>query len=48
MDLNHQLSDKAQQDFILVEAALSGDEKAFAKLFYQINIRSEICFLINY
>lgn len=32
MDLNHQLSDKAQQDFILVEAALAGDEKAFAKL----------------
>ncbi len=32
MDLNHQLSDKAQQDFILVEAALTGDEKAFAKL----------------
>lgn len=32
MDLNHQLSDKAQQDFVLVEAALTGDEKAFAKL----------------
>lgn len=32
MDLNHQLSDKAQQDFVLVEAALAGDEKAFAKL----------------
>jgi len=32
MDLNHQLSDKAQQDFFLVEAALAGDEKAFAKL----------------
>jgi RNA polymerase sigma factor (sigma-70 family) len=32
MDLNHQLSDKAQQDFILVEAALAGDEKAFARL----------------
>jgi len=32
MDLNHQLSDKAQEDFILVEAALAGDEKAFAKL----------------
>lgn len=32
MDLNHQLSEKAQQDFLLVEAALTGDEKAFAKL----------------
>ena len=32
MDLNHQLSDKAQQDFVLVDAALAGDEKAFAKL----------------
>ncbi len=30
--LNHNLSEKAQQDFLLVQAALSGDEKAFAKL----------------
>jgi RNA polymerase sigma-70 factor (ECF subfamily) len=32
MELNAQLSDKARYDFILVEAALTGDEKAFAKL----------------
>lgn len=32
MELNPQLSDKAQYDFTLVEAALTGDEKAFAKL----------------
>lgn len=32
MELNPQLSDKAQYDFMLVEAALSGEEKAFAKL----------------
>lgn len=32
MELNPQLSDKAQYDFLLVEAALIGDEKAFAKL----------------
>jgi len=32
MELNPQLSDKAQYDFLLVEAALSGEEKAFAKL----------------
>lgn len=32
MELNPQLSDKAQYDFSLVEAALTGDEKAFAKL----------------
>ena len=32
MELNPQLSDKAQFDFLLVEAALTGDEKAFAKL----------------
>lgn len=32
MELNPQLSDKAQYDFILVEAALTGDEKAFARL----------------
>ncbi len=32
MELNPQLSDKAQYDFLLVEAALTGDEKAFAKL----------------
>lgn len=32
MELNPQLSDKAQWDFILVESALTGDEKAFAKL----------------
>jgi len=32
MELNSQLSDKAQCDFILVESALTGDEKAFAKL----------------
>ncbi len=32
MELNSKLSDKAQQDFILVEAALRGEEKAFAKL----------------
>ncbi len=32
MELNSQLSDKAQYDFALVEAALNGDEKAFAKL----------------
>jgi len=32
MELNSQLSDKAQYDFLLVESALRGDEKAFAKL----------------
>ncbi len=32
MDLNPQLSEKAQQDFVLVESALAGDEKAFTKL----------------
>lgn len=32
MELNPQLSDKAQYDFLLVESALKGDEKAFAKL----------------
>ncbi len=32
MELNSKLSDKAQQDIILVEAALRGEEKAFAKL----------------
>ena len=32
MELNSQLSDKARYDFLLVESALTGDEKAFAKL----------------
>lgn len=32
MELNPQLSDKAQYDFLLVESALAGDEKAFAQL----------------
>ena len=32
MELNPQLSDKAQYDYLLVELALIGDEKAFAKL----------------
>lgn len=32
MELNPELSDKAQYDFLLVEAALTGEEKAFAKL----------------
>lgn len=32
MELNSRLSDKAQYDFSLVEAALTGEEKAFAKL----------------
>jgi len=32
MELNTQLSDKAQYDFLLVGLALTGDEKAFAKL----------------
>ena len=32
MELNPQLSDKAQYDFSLVQMALTGDEKAFAKL----------------
>ncbi len=32
MDLNPNLSDKAQEDFALVEAALQGEEKAFARL----------------
>jgi RNA polymerase sigma-70 factor (ECF subfamily) len=32
MELNPQLSDKAQYDYLLVESALSGNEKAFAKL----------------
>ena len=32
MELNPQLSDKAQYDFLLVESALAGDEKAFARL----------------
>lgn len=32
MDLNPKLTDKAQQDYALVEAALRGEEKAFARL----------------
>ncbi|MGE4586016.1 MAG: RNA polymerase sigma factor [Mangrovibacterium sp.] len=32
MDVNPKLTDKAQQDFALVEAALRGEEKAFARL----------------
>jgi len=32
MELNPNLSDKAQQDYALVESALRGEEKAFAKL----------------
>ena len=32
MELNPQLSEKAQYDFLLVESALVGDEKAFARL----------------
>jgi len=32
MELNPQLSNKAQYDYSLVELALTGDEKAFAKL----------------
>ncbi|MBC8005377.1 MAG: sigma-70 family RNA polymerase sigma factor [Verrucomicrobia bacterium] len=32
MELNPQLSDKAQYDYFLVESALAGNEKAFAKL----------------
>ena len=32
MELNSQLSDKAQYDYLLVELALTGDEKAFARL----------------
>lgn len=32
MELNPQLSEKAQYDFLLVESALAGDEKAFARL----------------
>ncbi len=32
MELNPQLSDKAQYDYLLVQTALTGDEKAFAKL----------------
>ena len=32
MELNPQLSDKAQYDFLLVKSALAGNEKAFAKL----------------
>jgi RNA polymerase sigma factor (sigma-70 family) len=32
MELNTQLSDKAQYDFKLVESALNGEEKAFARL----------------
>jgi RNA polymerase sigma-70 factor (ECF subfamily) len=32
MELNPELSDKAQFDIMLVEAALAGEEKAFAKL----------------
>ncbi len=32
MELNPNLSDKAQQDYALVESALKGEEKAFAKL----------------
>jgi len=32
MELNSQLSDKARYDYLLVESALTGDEKAFAKL----------------
>ncbi|HZL10881.1 MAG TPA: sigma-70 family RNA polymerase sigma factor [Prolixibacteraceae bacterium] len=32
MELNSQLSDKARYDFLLVESALTGDEKAFAIL----------------
>ena len=32
MEVENHLSDKAKQDFALVESALKGDEKAFAKL----------------
>jgi len=32
MELNPQLSEKAQYDYLLVQTALTGDEKAFAKL----------------
>ncbi|MFV0376492.1 MAG: RNA polymerase sigma factor [Mangrovibacterium sp.] len=32
MELNPNFTDKAQQDFVLVKAALRGEEKAFAKL----------------
>jgi RNA polymerase sigma-70 factor (ECF subfamily) len=32
MELNPQLSEKAQYDFLLVESAIAGDEKAFARL----------------
>ena len=32
MELNPQLSDKAQYDYLLVESALAGNEKAFANL----------------
>lgn len=32
MELNSKLSDKAQQDYLLVESALRGEEKAFARL----------------
>ena len=32
MELNPELSDKAQYDLLLVDAALAGEEKAFAKL----------------
>ena len=32
MELNSQLSDKAQHDFLLVELALTGNESAFAQL----------------
>ena len=32
MELNPELSDKAQYDILLVDAAIAGEEKAFAKL----------------
>lgn len=44
MELNPQLSDKAQYDFRLVEAALSGEEKAFAKL--MVRYKDAIYFML--
>lgn len=44
MELNPQLSEKAQYDFTLVEAALTGDEKAFAKL--MVRYKDAIYFML--
>ena len=44
MELNPQLSDKAQYDYLLVQFALTGEEKAFAKL--MIRYKDAIYFML--